>query len=84
MTGLPGAVLRDEGVGEDDELSHDGDEGDLWLFSCGAEAAVDDLEVWVEAGRGEGGHVEGAAQLRASAANMTGADLFAAVAGDRR
>jgi hypothetical protein len=73
---LPGAVLCDEGVGEDDELSHDGDEGDLGLFSCGAESVIDGLEVWIAARGGKGGHGEGAAQLRASAADMAGAGLL--------
>ena len=82
VTRLPEAVLCDEGVGEDDELSHDGDEGDLGLFSCGAELVIDGLEVWIAARGGKGGHVEGAAQLRASAADMAGAGLFAAIAGD--
>ena len=74
--------MCDEGVGEDDELSHDGDEGDLGLFSCGAESVIDGLEVWIAARGGKGGHGEGAAQLRASAADMAGAGLLAAIAGD--
>ena len=59
-----------------------GDEGDLGLFSCGAESVIDGLEVWIAARGGKGGHGEGAAQLRASAADMAGAGLLAAIAGD--
>ena len=53
----------DEGVGENDELSHDGDEGDFGLFSCGAEAVVECLEVWIGTCGGQSGHVEGAANM---------------------
>jgi hypothetical protein len=33
MMGLPGAVFADEGVCEDDQLSHDGGVGDFRLFA---------------------------------------------------
>src|ERR1700683_741556 len=41
---LPGAVFADEGVCEDDELSHNGDEGDFGLFAVYEEAVVEGLE----------------------------------------
>ena len=55
--GLPGAVFADEGVCEDDELSHDGGEGDFGLFAVCEEAVVEGLERWIEAGGGDRGHV---------------------------
>ncbi len=40
---LPSPVFADEGVCEDDELSHDGDEGDFGLFAVCEEAVVEGL-----------------------------------------
>src|SRR5258707_1992955 len=81
--GLPGAVFADEGVCEDDELSHDGGEGDFGLFAVCEETVVEGLERWIEAGGGDRGHVEGAADMGASALDVAGAAALAAVAGDR-
>lgn len=82
MTGLPDSVLGDEGVCENEELSHDCGEGDLGLFSACDHAIVEDLELWIASGGGEGGHVEGAPQIWAPALDVTGAGMFAAVAGN--
>ena len=48
----------EEGVGEGDEFAHDGDEGQLGLLAAVAEALVEGGQGRVEAGRGEGGHVQ--------------------------
>src|SRR4051794_33165384 len=56
-----GAVVAEECVGEDEELSHDGDDGDLGLFAGGAETVSEGGEGRIEASCDEGGHVEGGA-----------------------
>ena len=65
-TMLPGAVVANEDVGEDDELAHDRDEGDLGGFSGGPHGLVVGPEVWVVAGCDEGAHVESGAHAGAS------------------
>ncbi len=84
MIWLPRPVLSKERVGENDELAHDRGEGDLWLFTGGDETAVEQFERWVEAGRGDGGHVQGFAHISASTSDVTRAIVFTTVAGDRR
>ena len=81
--GLPEAVLLDEKVCEEDELAHDGGEGRLSRLSPCPEAFVDGLEVGVEAGGGEGGHVEGTAEVAPAAADPGLALPFSGLAGDR-
>ena len=81
--GLPEAVLVDEKVCEEDELAHDGGEGELSRLSPCPEAFVDGLEVGVEAGGGEGGHVEGTAEVAPAAADSGLALPFSGLAGDR-
>jgi len=80
----PRPVLSKERVRENDELARDRGEGDLWLFADGDETAVEQFERWVEAGRGDGGHVQGFAHMSASASDVTRAIVFATFAGDRR
>jgi len=75
--------LSDEGVSEDDELSHDGGQGDLCFFSLFDEAVIEGLERGVASGGGDGGHVEGAPQVLSSAANVAGAGVVSAVVCDR-
>jgi len=57
----PFATLFEEGVGEDDELSHDGGDGDLGGFSGFDQLLVFRLHVDVQARGDEGRHVEGLA-----------------------
>ena len=84
LRGGPCAVVADEGVGEDEELSHDGGEGELEGLSLGAEPVVGGLEVGIASDGGESGHVDGAAQGGAPAADP-GLSLPApGLAGDRR
>jgi len=54
----PEAVLLDEDVGEDDELPHDGRDGDLGRLAGVAQRPVLRTEVGIAADRGNGGHVE--------------------------
>src|ERR1700683_5829708 len=80
---LPGAVFADEGVCEDDELSHNGDEGDFGRFAVYERAVVEGLERPVATRGGHRGHIEGAADVGASALDVAGAAALAAVPGDR-
>ena len=73
-----------EDVGEDDEFSHDGSEGDFGLFAVGDETFVDDGEVWVVAGGSKGCEVEADPDVAASALDVAFAGLVAAVEGKRR
>jgi hypothetical protein len=54
----PQSVCLDQGVGGIEELSHDGDDSDLWSFSGGAKLDVSRLEVGTEPHGGQGWHVE--------------------------
>ena len=80
---LPQSILADEGVGEGDELSHDGGEGDFGLLSVAEKAYVEGLQVGIEAGCGEGGHVDAGAQAGAPAPDVALAPDVAAVARNR-
>ena len=55
---LPGSILTDEGIGENDEFSHDGGEGDFGLFSAGDEAVIEGFERWIASSGGNGCHIE--------------------------
>ncbi len=69
-TRLPGSVVADEDVGEDDELAHHRDERELGGLALGAEAVVDDLEVRVAARRRMGRQVERPAEVAPAAADL--------------
>ena len=56
--GGPEAILLDEDVGQDDELPHDGRDGDLRRLAGVAQRRVLRPEVGIAADRGHGGHVE--------------------------
>lgn len=56
-------------VGEDDELSHDGGDGDLFWLSGRDELVVFGFEVGIEAGRYQGWHIESLAYLRPATMN---------------
>ncbi len=56
-----------EGVCENDEFSHDGGEGDFFLFAGCDESVIEDFEGRIVIAGGDGGHVEGAADMGASA-----------------
>ncbi len=65
----PFSLISDESVGENNEFSHDCGDGDLWWFPGCDKGVVFGLEVCIEPGCDEGGHVECLAQIGASTAN---------------
>ena len=79
----PFSVLGDEAVGEDEEFSHDGGDGDLEGFAVGLEALVEAAEIGIGSNRGHCGHVQRLSQMGASAADAPVSFPWAAVAGDR-
>ena len=79
----PFAVVADEGICGDDEFSHDGGYGDLWCFSGVSQSCVDGLEVRVEASGNQCRHLEGLAQVGASATDMGFAAPSSGLSGDR-
>src|SRR5580700_5936784 len=64
---LPVSVFGDESICEDDELSGNGDQGDLWRFSMLSQALVEGLHVGIKARGAERGEIEDAAHDGASA-----------------
>ena len=54
----PMAVFADKGVGENEELAHDGGQGKLGLFAVGAKLIVEGFQVWIAAGGGDGRHIK--------------------------
>lgn len=65
--GLEEAVPAEHGVDEGEQLSHEGDEGDL-LLGVVAQALAGGLEPAMAARRGGGGHVEQLARMGEAAA----------------
>ena len=77
-------MVAQQGVGQDQQLSHDGGEGDLGRLTGGSERVVLGLQVGVEADGDQGRHVDGLAQAGASAADEALAAVLAGVTGDGR
>src|SRR5215216_3985888 len=65
--GLPHSAFADEDVGEHDELSGDGNDGELGGFSGGDEAIEEGFHIGVEAGGGDGGEIEDAPYVGSAA-----------------
>jgi hypothetical protein len=63
----PRSLVAQEGIRQDDELSHDGDERDFWGLSGGDQLVVLRREVRVEADRCECRYVDRASQERPAA-----------------
>ena len=61
--GRPEAILSHEVIGKDDQLSHDGGQGDLFDLSSGKEALIKALEMRIEARRRKGRHIDAGAHL---------------------
>lgn len=80
----PQPICAEERIGKDDELSHDGDDGDLGRFSGGDEGLIFGFHVGVEAGCDEGWHVECLAQDGTTASDMATPAMLAAVSGNGR
>lgn len=76
-------VCFEQGIGGDDELTHNGGDGDFGGFAGGDELLVFGLEVWIEAGGDQSRHVEGLADVGPATANETLAFPLAGLAGDR-
>src|SRR5580658_5925512 len=74
---LPGSIFADECVGEDNELSGDGDESEFWRFSSGPETLIEGLHISVKACGAEGCEIEDAAHGWASAPDDANAVTFA-------
>ena len=78
--GLPEAILAEQSVEQADELTHDGDEGDLVRLAAGREAFVAGLGGGFAADRRHRGHVEQAAGMCAAATDGASAAMLSGVA----
>ena len=78
---LPWFSVSEDCVEDGEQLSHDGDQGELFRFAGLDQALVEGLERWVVFGGDEGGHVEGGADLGAAAPDGSPAAHPAAVGG---
>ena len=65
--GQPHSILADEGIGENGKFPGDGDDCELWWFSCGDHALVERFHIDVEARRSEGGKIEDSPYVGATA-----------------
>ena len=81
---VEGLVLADEGVGDGDEASAGGDDGDLGRLSGVAHGAIGRFEARIAAGGDHAGDVEGGAQARPSAGDRVAPGQGAALVGMRR
>src|SRR5215475_1757671 len=77
-------AFSEEGIGENDEVSHDGDDGDLWGLAGGGESLEDAPEIGIEADCDERRHEEGVAHFGPSATDETFAAPLSAVASHGR
>ena len=73
-------MLFEEAVEMDEEFAHDGGESDFVSFTAGDETLIKSFEDGVEAGGGQGSHVEGASNTTASALDAAQATSRAAIA----
>lgn len=76
-------MFGEEAIEVDEELTHDGDEGDFLGLSGSDELLVEGCQNGVVTGRAEGGHVEGLADAGPAAVDGTFAAHGAAVAVER-
>ena len=80
----PTSIGLQESVCEDDQLSHDGCEGELGSLSCVGELVVLGLHVRIEAGRDEGWHVDGLADSGSASSDEAVSGPAAGLPGDWR
>src|SRR5882762_3624527 len=78
----PRPIFLEQGVGQDDKLSHDCGECELGFFAVFEQAVVEDAEVWIVSGSGEGGPVESAARIGPAALDVALSSDVAAVVGE--
>jgi hypothetical protein len=76
----PRAILLDECICDDDELSHGGGDGDFGEFSVLAEVLVEGFDGGIDADGDDGSHVERAACGYPSALDVRLSAPFSAVA----
>jgi hypothetical protein len=67
------------GIKDGEELAHRSDECDFLGLASGAEAIIEDLDVWVVTGSDQSSHVEHSSDLGASAPHRTSASQSATV-----
>src|SRR5271156_1377558 len=79
---LPESILADEGVCENCELSHNGCDGDFWLFPAGDETVVEGFQVRIVPSGAVGGHIESGSDIGPSAFDGARSSALAAVIGD--
>ena len=72
--------MFDDGVEDDEEFSHGGDEGHEFGFSGADESLIERFELCIVPDGDDGGHVEGLAELGSSAAGGSLPSERAAVA----
>jgi hypothetical protein len=80
---LPKAVLADEGVCENEELSGDGHEGDLVRPPCGSEPLIKSLHWRIAAFGAERAEIQNTARRGASGSNQTLAFSRSGLVGER-
>ena len=81
---MPFSVLSDEGIGEDDELSCDGNVGELCGFSFSDQVVVASFHGGVESGGADGCEIEAPPDAGSAAEDDTNALSLSGIVGDRR
>src|SRR5258708_34687665 len=76
---FPPVVTADHGVEHDEHLAHEGNGGDLRLFSGGNQSLVEITERGLAAGGGAGRHVKSRSHPGATAGDGSGSIELAAV-----
>jgi len=79
---LPWSVFADEGVGEQEELAGDGDEGDLCDLSGAQETLIERLHIGIGAAGGQRCEIEGASDPGPAALDVSLALAVTGVVGD--
>ena len=82
-SGLPWFAVSEDGIEDDDELSHAGGESLFAGFAGGSQLGVVSGDEWIGAAGDQGGHVERGAHGRAAAGDGAAPAQGAAVAIDR-
>lgn len=79
-----GVELFGDGIKGDEQLTHDGGDGDLERFAAFNEAFVEGAKRGVETAGGKGSHVEGATHGESTSVDGPLSAVFAAIAADWR
>src|SRR4029450_12821297 len=78
-SGIPGSLIADDGVQDDEKLAHASDDGDLFGFASGDEPLGGGADHRVGTQRADGGHVKHAANFATTAPDVSPSDRFAAI-----